>query len=823
MFMRQTTLALIAFSSLSKITSQLAFRILILVVLVSIASDDAYSQENFEVDGLFYRRDDNHGGVKVVNPNSNYGDFNGNATYKGDIYIPSSIYVNEYGNETSYTVTGIDHYAFYGSSITSIYIPSSVQSIGYSAFSGCSDLKTVSVDNNLNFKEEVSTWGNAYTVGIGLENTSWYNSQPDGLIYLGKVAFSLKNPSKFQSVTIKSGTERISSHCFTSYRGDICFNNYSNSKLQTVSIPTSVVSIGFGAFQGCSNLREVNIPSSVKEIGHRAFQDCEGLTSLTLPTNLWWLGYLAFSGCTGLKDSDIVIPDKVEIFFLSTFYGCGLSSLTIGKGVKCILRRNMNYNYVNVYNGIQPYDNSINDYYADNIQYEDEDNTTYYDYMLTDINTVKNYYERNDYTMYGYSIMGEYGIDGNKIRWGADVKTVECAEGNTKFDSRNNSNAIINTSTNKLIEGGSSTIIPNGVTTIGFCAFKDCSITNVNIPSSVTNIELEAFRGCKLTSIIIPSNVQSIGICSFANCVEMESATLEEGVTAISDCAFAYANSLSTVSIPSTLESIGNYAFNGCTSLTSVTVDIAVPLSINTNTFSNRTNATLYVPAGCKAAYEAADYWKEFKEIVELPASSDNAITVADQTACRGGQVQLPVSMNNLEQIVGFQFDLLLPEGITVATDAHGNYVTSLTDRKDDHTLSVSKVGDNQYRFVSVSMNNKPFAGNDGALVNVKLKVDESVTAGSHTIKVTDAELTTIGKEAINAANAVAMLTVKDAELGDVNGDMTISVTDVVAIISHILNDTPASFIESAADVNNDGRITVTDAVGVIDMILNKQ
>lgn len=67
------------------------------------------------------------------------------------------------------------------------------------------------------------------------------------------------------------------------------------------------------------------------------------------------------------------------------------------------------------------------------------------------------------------------------------------------------------------------------------------------------------------------------------------------------------------------MTSIGNDAFDGCSSLTSVTVELESPLTIDNWTFSNRANATLYVPYGSKAAYEAANYWKEFKEIKEMP------------------------------------------------------------------------------------------------------------------------------------------------------------------------------------------------------------
>ena len=88
------------------------------------------------------------------------------------------------------------------------------------------------------------------------------------------------------------------------------------------------------------------------------------------------------------------------------------------------------------------------------------------------------------------------------------------------------------------------------------------------------------------------------------------------GVTSIGNYAFT-SSSLTSVTIPNNVTSIGFQAFYNCSALTSVTVDINTPLTITNNTFSNRANATLYVPKGYKSAYKAANYWKEFKEIEE--------------------------------------------------------------------------------------------------------------------------------------------------------------------------------------------------------------
>lgn len=60
------------------------------------------------------------------------------------------------------------------------------------------------------------------------------------------------------------------------------------------------------------------------------------------------------------------------------------------------------------------------------------------------------------------------------------------------------------------------------------------------------------------------------------------------------------------------------YKYYGCNSLNRVIIEKENPISIDENTFSNRTNAILSVPLDSKAAYEAADYWKDFKEIIEL-------------------------------------------------------------------------------------------------------------------------------------------------------------------------------------------------------------
>ena len=192
-----------------------------------------------------------------------------------------------------------------------------------------------------------------------------------------------------------------------------------------------------------------------------------------------------------------------------------------------------------------------------------------------------------------------------------------------------------------------SVTIPSSVTSIGDHAFECSGLKIVIIPESVTSIGEFTFYECSgLTGINIPESVTSIGESAFGECSGLKNVTIPESVKSIGDNAFCGCTGLKSVTIPSSVTSIGWEAFSGCSGLTSVYCYLPTPLTIGSKTFTNRAHALLYVPYGCKTAYQDADYWKEFKYIIEMDKPSgienidvdtdfDNDIEVYDLNGLR--------------------------------------------------------------------------------------------------------------------------------------------------------------------------------------------
>lgn len=150
-----------------------------------------------------------------------------------------------------------------------------------------------------------------------------------------------------------------------------------------------------------------------------------------------------------------------------------------------------------------------------------------------------------------------------------NLKSIVVEEGNEKYDSRENCNAIVETATNTLVCGTENSTIPSTITAIGNGAFAETGLKNIVIPEGVTSIELQAFENCQdLESVTLPQSLKELGYHVFANS-GLTSLVIPEGITYLPQGTFNGCKNLETVTLPTTLETIEYNAFSN-SGLTSI-------------------------------------------------------------------------------------------------------------------------------------------------------------------------------------------------------------------------------------------------------------
>ncbi len=145
-----------------------------------------------------------------------------------------------------------------------------------------------------------------------------------------------------------------------------------------------------------------------------------------------------------------------------------------------------------------------------------------------------------------------------------------------------------------------------------------------------------------------------------------------------------------------------------------------------------------------------------------------------------GGTKQIAVVLNNpTHQYTAFQLDLALPDGVSIAKNNNGKFIVDLAeDRKDDHTLNVSEIGTNTYRFLAFSMTNTEFYGTDGALFYITLQASNDICGGNKTATIQSQVFTEVSGEQYKWNNETFQILIEEVtvtaksytrEYGDAN------------------------------------------------------
>ena len=203
----------------------------------------------------------------------------------------------------------------------------------------------------------------------------------------------------------------------------------------------------------------------------------------------------------------------------------------------------------------------------------------------------------------------------------------------------------------------------------------------------------------------------------------------------------------------------------------------------------------------------------------------NNTLTMNNVTLKANNTVETEILFNNTwTDVTAYQFDIVLPSGVSLAKNSKGKYIVTKTDRYEDQSqnLTVSKTGDNNYRIVSFSLTKGVIEDNEGAILTLSLQVADGIADGVYEGQLTDIVVTAVDGTQRKLASTYFNIEVKNIIPGDANGDGEVNVTDIVEIVNYIMQTPTAQFVEQASDLNNDGEINVTDIVLVVSIIMEE-
>ena len=180
------------------------------------------------------------------------------------------------------------------------------------------------------------------------------------------------------------------------------------------------------------------------------------------------------------------------------------------------------------------------------------------------------------------------------------------------------------------------------------------------------------------------------------------------------------------------------------------------------------------------------------------------------------------ICLKNAQAATAYVFDLVLPEGITVAKNDKGRYLDELSDRHDDHTRTINDKGGNVYSLSALSGNSEMLTGNDGTIRMVTLQVDDDIAENVYAIEIKNASYSKTDGTLVIIPNTKTSITIVDYLTGDVNGNGKVDIGDAVSIVNHLVGKESTIFVEKAADTNNNGQIDIGDAVTIVNFLVGK-
>jgi hypothetical protein len=738
------------------------------------------------------------------------------------------------------TVKEISYFAFYGcENLRYVTLQNGVESILQSAFESCWALETISIPASVTTIGEGVLSGCNALASINVDSSNTHYCSHDGVLFTASMDSLLAFPNmSATSYVIPPGVQVIGMDAFF-----YCDN------LQSVTLPEGLMTIGVNAFGYCDKITEIDIPSSVAEIGDNAFSNCILLASINVAdgnqTFMSDYGVLytrdgkellqypsarpdkhysilnttkelvgqAFAGSQYLKS--VYLPEGLRYIPQQCFRGSNLERVVIDEGVDTIGMYAFAYcsNLKSVYlpstlkqierlafqsdTGIEqitfagstPPAVGNNAFYG--VGYEVDEPLVY-----VPGNAVSNYESLNWQSSYFNPDVNPISAIASGNDFIVDSLKFTVIDDNLKV-------MVSDITSNNLVDPG----IPPKVSYLG----NLCTVTKLK-DHSFDQIH-------KMVRAEVPFTVELIDSYCFYNCSALEKLILREGVKTIGGYAFSHINALPDVTIPASVDSVSGNAFTYDRSLSAINVNSA-------NTKYTSVDGILFS--------------KDKKRLVAYADGHGDEYIVPDGTqvigreSFRGAEALTAVVLpGTLRQIEGTSFfdctsleEMEVPHGVTFIGNSAFGGCTAMTSA--DLPATLTSLGYNAFYNVP-----------DLTHLNVRATTPPTCVTqmDSHTHELyepfindhyTNVQLVV----PLNCAVAYREASVwkKFTNIietnfpvifirGDVNGDGLVNITDVVRLISYLLNNNGDGMDMNGADANQDGIINISDVTVLINYV----
>ena len=547
------------------------------------------------------------------------------------------------------------------------------------------------------------------------------------------------------------------------------FANCTN--LQRVSIPATLTTTTYGTisddwngpFNGCSSLNSVSFAEGITSVLSHLFENCNGLREISIPDSVTEIGEKAFKNCRNL--ASVSLGNNLDSIYESAFESTAISTLSLPNRLTRLDRKafancsNLQHVSIPATLTTTTYGTTSDDWNGPFNGCSSLNSVSF----AEGVTSILSHLFENCNGIREIKIPDGVALIGENAFKNSTLTSIDIPGSVTSIESK-----AFNSCANLI-----SIKLPDSVTAMGTAVFEGCSnLTDVTLPSSRENIMASTFAGCTaLEKLVLPESVKNIRDSAFKNCTALKELVWSKAPELIESNAFYNCDAITEMDIPATVTSVGYQAFYDCDGLTKITIPDSVT-SLGDSVFYDCDALTdVKLGAGITtipaSAFRHCDALEQLTVPRRVTAIKDNAF----KDSVKFSSITIPRSVTSISANAFSYLDKLTIYGVA------GTYAETFAK-----TNSIKFV-DRQVSATSASLDQTALTLNKGASGQLMLTVTPEDFTDEVVWKSSDTAVVTVSDTGLVKAVGVGTATIK-VSVGKASASCKVTVLQPVTSIS---------------------------------------